>query len=240
MRVITCKNYDEMSKIAARLVAGQVLLKPNSVLGLATGSTPEGLYAELARMYQNGELDFSNVSTFNLDEYCPIDRENDQSYYYFMNKHLYSKVNLKPENVHIPNGNAQNIETECANYDKMIDSIGGIDLQILGIGSNGHIAFNEPGDELTAGTHKVTLTEKTIKDNSRFFASESDVPRHALTSGMATIMKSKKIIMMISGKNKNEALKKLLSGKITTSCPATMINMHADVTVLATEDAMNG
>ena len=240
MRVITCKNYEEMSKTAARLVAGQVSLKPNCVLGLATGSTPEGMYTELARMYQNGELDFSSVSTFNLDEYCPIDKENDQSYYYFMNKHLYSKVNLKPENVHIPNGSAKDIETECANYDKMIDSAGGIDLQILGIGSNGHIAFNEPEDELTAGTHRVELTEDTIKANSRFFASEADVPRHALTSGMATIMKSKKIILMISGKNKSEPLKKLLTGKITTSCPATMLNMHADVIVLADEDAMNG
>jgi len=238
MRIITCENYDEMSKAAAKMVAEQISAKPNSVLGLATGSTPEGMYAELARMHQNGELDFSNVTTFNLDEYYPIDRQNDQSYYYFMNKHLYGKVNLKSENVHIPNGGASDVEAECVNYDKKIDDAGGIDLQILGIGGNGHIAFNEPEEELIAGTHVVELTEDTIKANARFFESESDVPRHALTSGMATIMKARQIILMISGKSKTAPLKKLLSGKITTACPATMLNMHANVVVIADKDAM--
>jgi len=240
MRVITCENYEKMSKVAASMVKAQIVLKPNSVLGLATGSTPEGMYAALAEWHKMHGLDFSEVKTFNLDEYYPIDRENDQSYYYFMDKHLYSKINIKKENAHVPNGNASDVDAECANYDKNIDAAGGIDLQILGIGSNGHVGFNEPGPELTAGTHKVTLTEGTIKDNSRFFASEAEVPKHALTSGMATIMKAKKIVIMVSGKNKAEPLKKLLSGKITTDCPATMLNMHPDVVVIADKDAMEG
>jgi len=227
-----------MSKAAALLVAAQLQLKPNCVLGLATGSTPEGMYAKLAEMFQNGEVDFASATTFNLDEYFPIARENDQSYYYFMDKHLYSKVNLNLENVHIPNGSAPNADVECANYDAKIDAAGGIDLQILGIGSNGHIAFNEPSSELSAGTHKVQLTEETIKDNSRFFANESDVPREALTSGMATIMKSRKIILMASGANKREPIAKLMSGKITTDCPATMLNMHSDVVIIADKAAL--
>ena len=238
MRVITCENYEQMSKAAALLVAAQLQLKPNCVLGLATGSTPEGMYAKLAEMFQNGEVDFASATTFNLDEYFPIARENDQSYYYFMDKHLYSKVNLNLENVHIPNGSAPNADVECANYDAKIDAAGGIDLQILGIGSNGHIAFNEPSSELSAGTHKVQLTEETIKDNSRFFANESDVPREALTSGMATIMKSRKIILMASGANKREPIAKLMSGKITTDCPATMLNMHSDVVIIADKAAL--
>jgi len=240
MKLITCENYAEMSNVAAKIMADQIKAKPNSILGLATGSTPEGMYAELAKMHKNGELDFSKIVTFNLDEYYPISRTNDQSYYYFMNHHLYSKVNLKLENVNIPNGEAADVETECAGYDKKIDDMGGIDLQILGIGSNGHIAFNEPAEELTAGTHMVALTEDTIKDNSRFFASEADVPKNALTSGMATIMKAKQIIIMISGKNKNAPLKKLLSGKITCNVPATMLNMHPNVTIIADKDAING
>jgi len=229
-----------MSKAAGLMVAGQIALKPNSVLGLATGSTPEGLYAELSRMYANKDLDFSEVKTFNLDEYYPIDRANDQSYYYFMNQHLYSKVNLKAENVHIPNGSAANAEAECVAYDKLIDDNCGIDLQILGIGNNGHIAFNEPAGELSAGTHLVKLTENTIEANSRFFASADDVPRTALTSGMATIMKARKIILMVSGANKREPLAKLLAGKITTDCPVTMLSMHSDVTIIADKAAMGG
>ncbi|KAI4452929.1 glucosamine-6-phosphate isomerase [Holotrichia oblita] len=227
-----------MSKTAARMIAGQLILKPNSVLGLATGSTPVGMYAELASMYKRGEADFSKAVTFNLDEYYPIARENDQSYYYFMNEHLYSKVNLNPQNVHIPDGSAKDIETECANYDKSIDEFGGIDLQILGIGNNGHIAFNEPEEELTDKTHLVKLTDDTIEANSRFFASKDDVPRNAVTSGMATILKAKKIILLVNGKGKGTALKKVLSGKITTACPATMLNLHRDVIVIADNEAM--
>ena len=240
MKLIACENYAEMSGVAAKIMAEQIKSKPSSVLGLATGSTPEGMYAELVKMHRSGELDFANIITFNLDEYYPINRDNDQSYYYFMNQHLYSKVNLKAENLNIPNGEASDVEMECANYDKKIDELGGIDLQILGIGSNGHIAFNEPAEELTAGTHMVALTEDTIKSNSRFFVSEADVPKNALTSGMATIMKAKQIMIMISGKGKNAPLKKLLSGKITCSVPATMLNMHPNVTIIADKDAING
>ena len=238
MRVITCENYEQMSKIAAYMVAGQLMLKPNSVLGLATGSTPEGMYAELAQIYQSGAIDFADVKTFNLDEYYPIARENDQSYYHFMSQHLYGKVNLKPENVHIPDGSAADADVECVNYDKAIESAGGVDLQILGIGGNGHIGFNEPASELNAGTYKVSLAEDTIKANARFFADENDVPREALTSGMATIMKARKIVLLASGAGKREPIAKLLSGKITTECPATMLNMHADVVIIADKAAL--
>ena len=193
MRVIKCGSYEDMSRTAAKMVSGQIMLKPNSVIGLATGSTPIGMYAELSKLNREGEVDFSNTATFNLDEYYPIKRDNDQSYYYFMNEHLYSKVNLKPENVHIPNGSAADVDAECANYDAEIERRGGIDLQILGIGNNGHIGFNEPADELNSRTHLTALTDNTIEANSRFFASSDDVPRHAITMGMATDRKSTRL-----------------------------------------------
>ena len=238
MRIVLCETYEEMSKTAAKLVKEQLAKKPDSILGFATGSTPIGTYQELADMCQRGEADFTNVRTFNLDEYYPILRDNDQSYYYFMNKHLYSKVNLKPENIHIPNGEAPDAAVECAGYDKEIEKLGGIDLQIVGIGGNGHIAFNEPDEELDAATHVTGLTEDTIQANSRFFASADDVPRHALTMGMASIMKAKKIVFLANGAGKRDAMQKLLSGKITTMCPASMLHMHPDVTVIADKEAM--
>jgi glucosamine-6-phosphate deaminase len=232
MRIIVSENYDEMSKIAAKMVASQLLLKPNSVIGLPTGATPIGMYAELVKMYNAGETDFSQTVTFNLDEYYPIDRENPQSYYYFMNVNLYSKVNLKPQNIHIPHILNGNVETECENYDKLIEENGGIDLQVLGIGSNGHIGFNEPAGELNDRTHLTKLTEETIADNSRFFTSEDQVPRYAITVGMATILMAKKIILLVSGKSKSEPLKRLLTGKISTAIPATMLNLHRDTVII--------
>ena len=232
MRIIVCENYEGISKTAAKMVASQLMLKPDSVIGLPTGSTPVGMYAELAKMYKEGETDFSQAVTFNLDEYYPINKENPQSYYYFMNENLYNKVNLKPENIHIPNGSATDVDEECANYDKLIDANGGIDLQVLGIGNNGHIGFNEPAGELNDRTHMTGLTEETIIANARFFNSADEVPQHALTVGMATILMAKKIILLVSGKNKSEPLKRLLTGRISTAVPATMLNLHRDTVII--------
>lgn len=240
MRIIVCNNYEEMSKKAALLVASQVNLKPNSVLGLATGSTPEGMYDYLIEMYRNNEVDFSQVTTFNLDEYFPIAKSNVQSYDYFMKENLFSKVNIPSENINIPNGEAKDPETECKRYEEKISLSGGIDLQILGIGQNGHIGFNEPDSFLYSCTHKTDLSESTINANSRFFESADEVPKNALTMGMATILKAKKILLLASGKNKHEAISKLVSGMITTSCPATLLNIHNDLIVICDKEAYNG
>lgn len=236
MRLIKCKDYDEMSKTAAEMVAGQLLLKPASVLGLAAGSTPIGMYAKLVSMYEAGKVDFSEATAFNLDEYYPISRESDQSYYFYMERHLYSKVNLK--SAHIPDGEADDAYSECENYDKMMETLGGIDLQILGIGGNGHIGFNEPGESLNAGTHITELTQSTIEANARFFESREQVPARAITMGIGSIMKARKILLLASGKNKREPLKKLLAGKITTASPVTILNLHPDVVIIADIEAI--
>lgn len=237
MRVILCENYDEISREAAKLISGQVALKPNSVLGLATGSTPIGLYERLAEMYKNGDIDFSNVVTFNLDEYYPISKKNDQSYHYFMQENLFSKININPENIHIPNGETKNPKKECADYESCIEEHGGIDLQILGIGRNGHIGFNEPSENLISVTHLTDLTEDTIEANSRFFKSAGDVPRQALTMGMTTILKSKKIILLASGKSKREVVSELLTPEINTAIPATVLKVHPDVILICDREA---
>lgn len=238
MQVIVCKNYDEISKEAAKIVASQVTLKPDSVLGLATGSSPEGLYKELIEMYKKGELDFSGVTSFNLDEYYPIDDDNDQSYHHFMKTKLFDHINIKES--FVPNGMAAYPEEACRKYDELVESYGWVDLQILGIGQNGHIAFNEPDSELYAGTHVTGLTESTIEANSRFFASREDVPKKALTMGMATILKAKKIVLVANGKNKHEAIRELLGGKITTSNPSTFLNLHKDVVLIVDKEAYRG
>ena len=232
MRLILCENYEEMSKQAAKLVASQITLKPDSILGLATGSTPIGLYDNLIEMNKNGEIDFSEITSFNLDEYYPIKRDNDQSYYYFMNEHLFSKVNINKENTHIPNGEAEDPEAECKAYEKQINAAGGVDLQILGIGQNGHIGFNEPADTLCVATHVTDLTPSTIKANARFFASEAEVPTRALTMGMGTILRAKKILIMANGAAKRDAVATMLAGGLTTACPASLLNLHADVTLV--------
>lgn len=237
MRVILCDNYDEVSKAATKLVESQINLKPNCVLGLATGSTPVGMYKRLIEKCKNGELDFSEVTTFNLDEYYPISRDNDQSYYYFMNENLFGEININKENIHIPNGEAKDVESECEEYEKMIEEAGGIDLQILGIGQNGHIGFNEPDDNLNSKTHVTELTESTIKANSRFFDSIDDVPTKALTMGIATILKSKKIILMACGKEKSDAIAELLTDDIKTENPATMLKVHPDVVLICDKEA---
>lgn len=237
MRIILCNDYNEMSEQAAKLVSSQIILKPECVLGLATGSTPIGLYERLAELYKSGEIDFSKVVSFNLDEYYPIKRDNSQSYFTYMNENLFSKVNIKSENTHIPNGETDNPELECENYEKMIEEFGGIDLQILGIGQNGHIGFNEPDDNLNSYTHLTKLTKSTIEANSRFFETEDEVPKYALTMGISTILKSRKIILLASGKNKSHAVRELLTPEINTETPATMLKVHPDVVLICDKDA---
>lgn len=237
MRVIVCNDYEEMSRKAAKLVASQITLKPNCVLGLATGSTPIGLYDNLAEMNKRGEIDFSDVTTFNLDEYYPISPDNDQSYRYFMNHHLFDRVNIDKSRTHVPSGTAKNPEEECANYETMINGSGGIDLQILGIGQNGHIGFNEPDNNLNTVTHLTGLTESTIEANSRFFEKKSDVPTQALTMGIASILKSRKIILLASGRTKHKVVRELLNDGINTSVPATMLKVHPDVVLICDKEA---
>ncbi len=239
MRLIKCKNPDEVSKEAAKIIAGQMALKPDSTIGFATGSTPVGTYKILIDMYKNGELDFSKITAFNLDEYYPIEHKNDQSYYYFMRDNLFSHVNIDPENCHIPNGEAKDADAECAEYDKLIQEKGGIDLQILGIGQNGHIGFNEPDENLFCATHKTKLTDNTIEANSRFFATKEEVPTHALTMGIGEIMKARRIILLATGKNKQQAVKALLNDYLNTNVPATMLKLHSDVVLICDEDALS-
>ena len=237
MRLILCKNYEEISKEAAKILASQITLKPESVIGFATGSTPVGLYQNLIEMYKAGELDFSNVTGFNLDEYYPIAKDNSQSYYYFMQENLFKFINIKE--TFIPDGSSENPEEECKKYDALIDEKGGIDLQILGIGQNGHIGFNEPDENLNMNTHVTGLTQSTIEANSRFFDSIDEVPTKALTMGMASIMKAKTIILLASGKNKHDAVKELLTENITTNYPATLLKLHKDVILVVDEEAFN-
>lgn len=219
-------------------VASQLTLKPDSVIGFATGSTPVGLYKKLIEMYNNKDVDFSQAVGFNLDEYYPISHDNPQSYHYFMKKNLFDYININKS--FIPDGATKNPEQECENYERLIDEYGGIDLQILGIGQNGHIGFNEPDDTLNTSTHLTRLTESTISANSRFFNSIDEVPTHAITMGISTILKSKKIILLASGKNKHNVVKELLTNDINTNLPATMLKVHRDVVLIIDEEAFDG
>ena len=237
MKLIITKNYEELSKVAAEEFAKVINEKPNAVLGLATGGSPIGMYKELIAKCENKELDFSKCTSINLDEYIGLNPEHEQSYRNFMNTNLFNHINIDKTKTFVPNGLAKNLEEECKNYDNKIEELGGIDVQLLGIGNNGHIAFNEPGDELSAGTHIISLTESTIEANARFFDSIDEVPRKALTMGLGGIMKAKKIILIASGEGKAEAIKGLFSGKITTDNPATMLQMHRDVVVVVDEAA---
>ncbi|AWK49923.1 glucosamine-6-phosphate deaminase [Clostridium beijerinckii] len=232
MNLIIVENYDEISKLAAINIKDVINKKPNAVLGLATGSTPLGTYKELIKMNKENEVDFSNVTTVNLDEYIGLSENDTQSYRYFMNENLFNHINIKKENTFVPNGLAKDIDEETKNYDKRIDELGGIDIQFLGIGANGHIAFNEPSDILISGTHLTELAQSTIDANSRFFNSIDEVPKTAISMGLGQIMKSKKIILLAHGEEKANAIKEALSGKITTKNPATMLQMHKDVTII--------
>ena len=231
------KTYDKMSKEAADIIIKEVNKKPNTILGLATGSTPVGMYNELVQAYKKGSVDFSKLITFNLDEYYKISKENEQSYHYYMYHHLFSHINVKEQNVHIPNGNVDDVDAECKQYNDLIQQCGGIDLQVLGIGSNGHIGFNEPATVLNANTHLTALKQTTIADNARFFENDEQVPKHAITMGLGSILKAKKILLLINGKNKAEIAKKIFEQKITTSIPASLVQLHPDVTVLMDEEA---
>lgn len=237
MRIIVVDNYEEMSKKAAAMVASQVILKPDSVIGLATGDTPIGMYKEIINIYKNQKMDFSKVRTFNLDEYYGLNRENPQSYYYYMINNLFNHVNIDKNNINIPNGMADKIEIECKEYERKIDKAGGIDLQILGIGVNGHIGFNEPDTSFESETHLVNLDEKTIESNSRFFSSKDQVPTKAISMGIRTIMHSKNIILLACGQNKADAIFKAIEGKITPNIPASILQLHKDVVVIVDRKA---
>jgi glucosamine-6-phosphate deaminase len=237
MRIIIVKDYEELSKKAANILASQITLKPNSVLGLATGSTPVGTYRELVRIYNEGDISFSEVVTFNLDEYYGLDKENPQSYYYFMMDNLFKFTNINTTNIHIPDGRAKNIENECIGYENKIKQAGGIDIQLLGIGRNGHIGFNEPDVKFEAQTHLVTLDEDTIEANSRFFTSLEEVPNQAISMGIKTIMHSRKILLLASGEEKVETINSMINGKITPELPASVLQLHPDVIVLLDEKA---
>lgn len=236
MNFIKVDTYEQLSKNAADIIAEQVKTKPDCVLGLATGSSPLGTYANLIKMYENGELDFSAVTSVNLDEYVGLDGENDQSYRYFMDQNLFSSINIKKENTHVPSGKAADLKAEGLRYDAFIKSLGGIDLQLLGIGLDGHIGFNEPEEFFTKETHVVKLDESTIEANSRFFASKDDVPREAITMGMYSIMQAKKVLLIANGKNKKEIVEKAFFGPITPWVPASILQLHKDVTVIYSEN----
>ena len=232
MKIIKTADYNEMSRKAANLIGAQVIMKPDCILGLATGSSPIGTYKELIKRCEEGDLDFSQVQSVNLDEYKGLSRDNDQSYYYFMNHNLFDHINIDKANTHVPNGMESDAEKECANYEELIKSLGGIDLQLLGLGHNGHIGFNEPAEEFDKVTHCVDLQESTIEANKRFFASADDVPRQAYTIGIGTIMSAKKIVVVVSGEDKADIVKRAFSGPITPSVPASILQMHPDVTVI--------
>ena len=232
MRMIKAKDYADLSRKAANILAAQVYLKPNCVLGLATGSTPIGTYKCLVEDYNNGNLDFSEVKSANLDEYCGLDETNDQSYRYFMNDNLFNHVNIDKANTNVPNGKAEDLEAECARYDALIEELGGVDIQLLGIGHNGHIGFNEPCDEFVKGTHLVDLGERTILANARFFASIDEVPRQAVTMGIKTIMSAKKVLLIANGQDKKEIVEKAFYGPVTPNVPASILQLHPDVTVI--------
>lgn len=239
MKLIYAKDYDQMSRKAANIIAAQMTLKPTSVLGLATGSSPIGTYKELIAKYQAGDIDFSQIKTANLDEYRGLTKDNDQSYAYFMYNNLFKDVNIDMANTNIPDGTNPDAIAECARYDAKVVELGGVDIQLLGIGHNGHIGFNEPCDEFIKGTHCVDLTEMTINANTRFFAKKEDVPTQAYTMGIQTIMSAKKILLVASGKDKAEIVYKMATGEVTPQVPASILQLHQDVTIVADEAAMS-
>ena len=236
MKFIKVNNYEELSRKAANLIAAQVIVKPDCVLGLATGSSPIGTYKNLIEACKNGDLSFEKVTSVNLDEYVGLDGSNDQSYRYFMDNNLFNFVDIDKAKTFVPNGCADDLKAEGDAYDAHIKALGGIDLQLLGIGLDGHIGFNEPDSFFTAETHVVDLDESTIKANARFFASEADVPRKAITMGMASIMQAKKVLLIANGANKKEIIEKAFFGPITPEVPASILQLHPDLTVIYSEN----
>jgi glucosamine-6-phosphate deaminase len=239
MRIIRTKDYQEMSRAAANLISAQVILKPNCVLGLATGSSPVGAYQQLIQWYKKGDLDFSQVRTVNLDEYVGLTPDHDQSYAHFMRSNLFDHVNIDLANTNIPDGTNPDGQAECARYDKVIRDLGGVDLQLLGLGVNGHIGFNEPADHFSCGTQQIKLTDSTRDANKRFFASIDDVPTHARTMGVRDILQAKRVVMVASGENKAQAVKAAFFGPITPQMPASILQYHPDFTLVADEAALS-
>lgn len=239
MIICKAKDYHDLSRKAANIISAQVIMKPDCVLGLATGSSPIGTYKQLIEWYEKGDLDFSRVSSVNLDEYRGLGEDSDQSYRYFMNTNLFDHVNIDKNRTHVPNGLEPDAAKACSDYDAVIEAMGGIDLQLLGLGHNGHIGFNEPSDAFTMGTNCVDLTASTIEANKRFFESEDDVPKQAYTMGIGSIMKAKKILVVVSGEDKAEILKKVVDGPITPQVPASVLQLHTDVVIVADEAAMS-
>lgn len=237
MRIIIVDNYSTLSKKSALMIASQIILKPDSVIGFATGDTPLGTYKELISLYNDQTLDFSEITSFNLDEYFGLDPKNPQSYHHYMMNNLFNHINISPQKIYIPSGLAKDIQTECDNYEKTINAFGGIDLQLLGIGRNGHIGFNEPDIKFEARTHIVELDEDTINANSRFFNSKEEVPTQAISMGIKTIMHAKKIVLLASGQEKANAIYNTVYGKITPEVPASVLQLHPDVTLIVDKDA---
>lgn len=237
MKTIICKDYNEISKVASKLICDEINKNPNITLGLATGSSPIGTYKELINLYNDGKVDFSKVKSFNLDEYYNLPKSNKQSYDYFMKENLFNHINIDLNNTSIPNGLAKDIKSECEQYDLSILNNGGIDLQILGIGSNAHIAFNEPSNTFKLGTSLVNLTESTIQANSRFFEKVEDVPTQAISMGIGSIFKAKKIILIASGKSKAQAIYNTIYGDINPQIPSSILQLHNDVTLILDEDS---
>ena len=236
MKVIVVENYQQIGQHGAQIIAGVIKNNPNAVLGLATGTSPIGIYQNLVEMCLKGEISFANVKTVNLDEYVGLDGTHPQSYRYFMNDNLFNHVDIDKANTFVPNGVAENLQEECTRYTTLVNNLVQ-DIQLLGIGSNGHIAFNEPGTPFDSTTHVVNLTENTIKDNSRLFEDISQVPTKALTMGIANIMNAKRILIVANGKNKAQAVYDMVKGQVNTTCPASVLQNHPDVTVIVDKDA---
>ena len=239
MRIYKATDYNDMSRKAANIISAQIIMKPDCVLGLATGSSPVGTYKQLIEWYNKNDLDFSEVTSINLDEYKGLSPEDPQSYRYFMNTHLFDHVNIDKSRTYVPNGLEEDSEKACADYNEIICSVGGVDMQLLGIGGNGHIGFNEPGQAFETGTHCVDLQESTIEANKRFFASATDVPRQAYTMGIKTIMQAKKILVVVSGEDKAEIVKKAFFGPVIPGVPASILQMHNDVILVGDEAALS-
>lgn len=239
MKIVRAADYESMSRKAANLISAQVILYPRSVLGLATGSTPLGIYRQLVNWYEKGDLDFSGVRTVNLDEYRGLSPENPNSYHFYMWKNFFEKINIRPENVMLPDGTAKDPEEECARYEAGIASLGGIDMQLLGLGNTGHIGFNEPDNCFDKLTHLVTLDPKTIEANARLFSRVEQVPRQAFTMGIKTIMQAKKILLVVSGRSKAPILKQALFGPVVPKVPASILQLHPNVTVIADKEALS-
>ena len=239
MKIYVTEDYQSMSRKAANILSAQIILKPTSVLGLATGSTPVGMYKQLVIWYEKGDLDFAGVKTVNLDEYVGLEPTHEQSYRRFMQVNFFDHININPANTNVPDGLAADPQAECQWYNKVIRDMGGIDIQVLGIGRNGHIGFNEPGNAFELETHVVDLTESTIEANARFFSSRDEVPRQAMTMGIKSIMMARKILLMVSGEDKADAVKAAFTGPVTPQVPASILQLHPYVTLVADKAAMS-